>query len=62
VPRERPKQELNNAALKMGHQVAAGRIDHATVESRLFAASKANGLVDDTGGSAVRATIAMFRS
>ena len=50
--------ELNNAALKMGHQIAAARIDRATVEAQLFDASVANGLVKDTGASAVRATIA----
>jgi hypothetical protein len=50
--------ELNNAALKMGHMVAAGRIDRAAVESALFNASVANGLVKDTGANAVRATIA----
>ena len=50
--------ELNTAALKMGHQVAAGRIDRATVEKGLYDASVANGLVKDTGPHAVRATIA----
>ena len=49
--------ELNNAALKMGHQIAAGRIDRATVERGLFDASVANGLVKDSGADAVRATI-----
>jgi hypothetical protein len=50
--------ELNTAALKMGHQVAAGRIDRSTVEHTLYNASMANGLVKDTGPNAVRATIA----
>jgi hypothetical protein len=50
--------ELNNAALKMGHQIAAGRIDRGIVEQALYNASMANGLVKDTGPSAVRATIA----
>jgi hypothetical protein len=50
--------ELNNAALKMGHMVAAGRIDRGSVEQRLYEASVANGLVKDTGANAVRATIA----
>jgi putative DNA primase/helicase len=50
--------ELNTAALKMGHQVAAGRIDRATVEKGLYDASVANGLVKDTSANAVRATIA----
>ena len=50
--------ELNNAALKMGHQIAAGRIDRATVEKGLYDASVANGLVKDTGANAVLATIA----
>src|SRR5262249_6663711 len=49
--------ELNTAAVKMGHQVAAGRIDRTAVEKRLFDASMANGLVKDTGAHAVRATI-----
>jgi len=50
--------ELNNAALKMGHQIAAGRIGRAKVESGLYNASVANGLVKDSSASAVRATIA----
>ena len=50
--------ELNTAALKMGHQIAAGRIDRATVEKGLYDASVANGLVKDTSSHAVRATIA----
>jgi hypothetical protein len=49
--------ELNNAALKMGHQIAAGRIDRGIVEQTLYSASVANGLVKDTGPNAVRATI-----
>ena len=50
--------ELNTAALKMSHQVAAGRIDRATVEKGTYDASVANGLVKATSANAVRATIA----
>ena len=57
-PESGRNNELNNAALKMGHQVAAGRIDRSTVEQTLYNASMANGLVKDTGPNAVRATIA----
>ena len=49
--------ELNNAALKMGHMVAAGWIGRGTVEARLFDAATTCGLTKDDGAHSVRATI-----
>jgi hypothetical protein len=49
--------ELNNAALKMGHMVAAGWIGRAIVEGRLFDAATACGLTKDDGAHRARATI-----
>jgi hypothetical protein len=57
APETGRNNELNNAAMRMGHMIAAGWIGRATVEGRLFDASVANGLVKDTGVHAVRATI-----
>jgi hypothetical protein len=48
---------LNNAAMRLGHAVAAGWIGRAIVEGRLFDASVTNGLVKDTSPYAARATI-----
>jgi hypothetical protein len=56
-PESGRNNELNTAALKLGHQVAAGRIDQAAVEQALYRASEANGLIRDTSPSAVRNTI-----
>jgi Bifunctional DNA primase/polymerase, N-terminal/AAA domain len=49
--------ELNNGAFTMGRMVASGWIGRATVESRLFSAAMACGLVEDDGQHSVRATI-----
>jgi Bifunctional DNA primase/polymerase, N-terminal len=49
--------ELNNAAIRIGHMVAAGWIGRATVEGRLFDAATACGLLKDDGAHHVRATI-----
>jgi hypothetical protein len=49
--------ELNNAALIMGHMVAAGWTSRSAVEGRLFDAAAASGLVREDGPNAVRATI-----
>jgi hypothetical protein len=49
--------ELNNAALRLGHMVAAGWIGRATVEGRLFDAATACGLLKDDGAHSIRATI-----
>jgi hypothetical protein len=49
--------ELNNGALTMGHMVAAGWIERATVEGRLFEAATSCGLVQDDGQHSVLATI-----
>jgi putative DNA primase/helicase len=58
MPRESGRNiALNNAALQMGHMIAAGWIERAEVEDHLFAAATACGLVRDTGKHAVNATI-----
>jgi len=49
--------ELNNAAMRMGHMIAAGWIGRATVEGRLFDAAMACGLVQEDGKPAVLATM-----
>jgi hypothetical protein len=49
--------ELNNAALRLGHMVAAGWISRATVEGRLFGAATACGLLKDDGAHSIRATL-----
>jgi Bifunctional DNA primase/polymerase, N-terminal/AAA domain len=49
--------ELNNGALLMGHMVAAGWIERAAVEGRLFDAATACSLVQDDGQHSVLATI-----
>jgi hypothetical protein len=49
--------ELNNAAIRMGHMVAAGWIGRATVEGRLLDAATACGLIKDDGHPAAMATI-----
>jgi hypothetical protein len=49
--------ELNNAAMRLGHMVAAGWIGRTTVEGRLLDAAAACGLVKDDGAHSVRATI-----
>ncbi|WP_394153374.1 AAA family ATPase [Loktanella salsilacus] len=49
---------LNNAALKLGHKVAAGLLRQATVEAALMEAAQQSGLMQEDGPEAVRATIA----
>lgn len=48
---------LNNAALSMGHQVAAGRIGRRQVEAALLEAASVCGLLGEDGEQACRATI-----
>jgi RecA-family ATPase len=49
--------ELNKAALKLGHQVAAGRLSTGEVRDALFRAAEASGLVKDDGANATLKTI-----
>jgi hypothetical protein len=48
---------LNGAAWTLGHWVAAGALDQATVEDALYAAAEQNGLVADDGARQCWATI-----
>lgn len=48
---------LNNAALKLGHKVAAGYLQAAEVEAVLMEAAQRSGLAQEDGPEAVRATI-----
>src|SRR5712671_4252527 len=50
-------ETLNNAALSLGHLVAAGALSESTVRGALEAAAGANGLVKDDGIVSVRATV-----
>lgn len=49
---------LNRAALKLGHQVAAGRLSRHEVTQALIAAAQASGLAKDDGMPSVLKTIA----
>lgn len=48
---------LNNAALKLGHKVAAGYLQAGEVEAALMEAAQRSGLAQEDGPEAVRATI-----
>ncbi|MDP5308869.1 AAA family ATPase [Paracoccus spongiarum] len=48
---------LNNAAVKLGHKVAAGYLDPSEVEAALLQAAQANGLASESGADAALATI-----